>query len=159
MYLICFTQSLVNTCSQAASTHGHSVSPCAVNSHTWMHIQHTGADRAELSYFHTGQPHCESLFLLLLPYSPPSSLLSHHPTPLLDPESSAFLCWAVPCCTFFLERSSSTHMHPPGLSWWSSGEDSMLPLQGALKLRSHMPQGVTKGKKKKICTQVILNSS
>ena len=102
---------------------------------------------------------CLSLFLLLLPYSPPSSLLSHHPTPLLDPESSAFLCWAVPCCTFFLERSSSTHMHPPGLSWWSSGEDSMLPLQGALKLRSHMPQGVTKGKKKKICTQVILNSS
>lgn len=37
-------QSLVNTCSQAASTHGHSVSPCAVNSHTWMHIQHTGTD-------------------------------------------------------------------------------------------------------------------
>ena len=59
-------QSLVNTCSQAASTHGHPVSPCAVNSHTWMHIQHTGTDRAELSYFHTGQPHCESLFLLLL---------------------------------------------------------------------------------------------
>jgi len=92
---------------------------------------------------------CLSLFLLLLPYSPPSSLLSHRPAPLLDPESSAFLCWAVPCCTFSLERSSSTHMHPPGLSWWSSGEDPMLPLQGALKLRSHMPQGVTKGEKKK----------
>ena len=37
-----------------------------MNSHTWMHIQHTGTDRAELSYFHTGQPHSESLFLLLL---------------------------------------------------------------------------------------------
>ena len=90
------------------------------------------------------------------PASPPLAafpLLSHCPRPLPDPESSALLCWAVPGCTLSLGRASSSHTHVPGLAWWSSGEDSMRPLQGALELRSHMPQSLTKKKnRKKIST-------
>lgn len=52
------------------------------------------------------------------------------PAPLLDPE----FCSSVLGCLLLYplppEHSSSTHLHPPGLSWWSSGEDSSTSTAG-----------------------------